>query len=132
MTRALEKLTQDLLDFKVELSKFRKKGVDVKIIELRIMNLHSKINVIELSDTSDGLHNVAQTLEKAKLELEEARLNRVKQLISMISDYIESVDKDNAKFYYNELMDIYRELTHKNKAKMKQACLEIRKKIITY
>jgi len=132
MTRALDKLKQELLDFKAELSKYRKKGVDVKLINLKIMNLPSKVDVIELSDTSEGLHNLNQTLEKAKSELEEAKLKRVKQLISMISDFIKSADKDNAKFYYNELMELYALLGPKNKTKMKDACLDIRKKIITY
>ena len=69
----IEEMKRILKELKGEISQLRKKGVDMGIAELKIINIPSKIQMAEITKKSDDLIKVRQLLAEAKKEIESAK-----------------------------------------------------------
>ena len=66
----IEEMKRILKGLKGEISQLRKKGADMKIAELKITNIPSKIQMAEITKKNDDIIKVRQLLTEAKKEIE--------------------------------------------------------------
>ena len=62
-----------LKELRDEISQLRKKGIDAKIAELKIINIPSKIQMAEITKKDDDIIKARQLILEAKKEIESIR-----------------------------------------------------------
>ena len=70
----IESLKEELLEIKQRLSQYRKKGIETKIVELRIANIPSKIKMIEVTRDLKDVQKADAQLKLAKIDADELEL----------------------------------------------------------
>ena len=68
---AIESFKENLNDLKIRLSQLRKKGINAKIAELRIMQIPAKIKMAEITKENKDAQKIMVLLNAAKQEIEE-------------------------------------------------------------
>ena len=66
----IDEMKRILKELRGEISQLRKKGVDMGIAELKIINIPSKIQMAEITKKDDDIIKVRQLLTEAKKEIE--------------------------------------------------------------
>ena len=66
----IDEMKRILKELRGEISQLRKKGVDMGIAELKIINIPSKIQMAEITKKSDDVIKVRQLLAEAKKEID--------------------------------------------------------------
>ncbi len=67
---AIESLKEQLNDIKQKISQCRKKGLDTKIAEIKIINIPSKIKMLETTKNYKDIQKISKLLNSAKAEIE--------------------------------------------------------------
>ena len=116
-------------ELKAELSSVRKKGADVKQAEMQIKQIEGKLKLALIAGEEE-MGKVRKAIEGFRDEIGNAWLDAADKIIEKLDDFTEMNEMDNAEFYYKELMQIYGKLTNEQKAKLKDKCIELRKKIL--
>lgn len=155
-----EQLKKELEDIKFELSSLRKKGIDTKIADLKIMNIPSKINMIKITKSSRDIGNVKRLMisawqeitvikKEAGLETEplSEKINEIRnpnknipdqapefklanQLIQEANNFINSKKYNEAHELYTKINEVYRKLPKESKAQIYKSCMDIHKSLL--
>ena len=70
MDLTIDSLKDELNDIKLKISLCRKKGMDTKIAELKVMAIPSKIKLLEITKDYKDVQKVNNMINDAKIEIE--------------------------------------------------------------
>ncbi|MCK5281912.1 MAG: hypothetical protein KAK00_00750 [Nanoarchaeota archaeon] len=73
-TNISDELNSKLKELKNEISQMRKKGINVKIAEMKIMNIPSKIRIAEITNEKESNMKVEQLLDDVEKEIESTKI----------------------------------------------------------
>lgn len=71
----IEDLKMQLNEIKQRISQFRRRGLDTKIAELKVILIPSKIRIVELTREYKDVQKISNMLNDAKAELESIEKN---------------------------------------------------------
>ena len=132
MDLAIESLKEQLNDIKAKISICRKKGMDTKVAELKIMAVPSKIKMIEVTKDYKDVQKVSSMLDNARAEIESTEkeglnseneisksdgLQEIFDLMKSTSMLLNEKRVKDAKIYYLKCVDIYKKLPEEDKRK---------------
>ena len=140
----IESLKEELNEIKQRLSLYRKKGIDTKVVELRIANIPSKIKMIEVTKDLKDVQKANSQLRLAKMDAEELeqayqeKLDQKPQIqkddelvaIEYLMDETEKMIKNQrpkeGKVQFMRCYKLYNELKPENKGKVFERLNKIR------
>jgi hypothetical protein len=138
---AIENLKTELRDINLKISELRKAGLDVKIAELKVMNIPYKIQFAEVTKGYNDIEKINNMLGEVKSEIaniENANktcinnngLNDINILINKINRAIGENRLQEAKSYYSESVRLYKKLKNANKKEIFEKLNKLRTKLI--
>ena len=74
----LSKLRQKLIEIKARISQCRKKGINPKLVELRITNIPSKIKYAEVTEDFKDVEKINALVIEAEAEIKYTEENKMK------------------------------------------------------
>ena len=149
MEDKIKKIEDEYKKLHDELSNLRKEGADMKIAELSLMNIPSKIDYARISKKEEDFTNVMSLLKNIEVEMNEARNEldnskeneildikkpSAREIIQDMLDgaayFMQNARKSEAVDLYNEIMNQYKLLSKAEKKIVLPNCMELRKIIL--
>ena len=141
---AVESLKNRLKELKTQISEYRKKGYDMKIADLKSMNISSKIQMASITEDEKDIRKIIALLNDVEKEIDIAKKESFKKeedvlnlkglRIEILIDKAEYLLKDNkikrAKSVYSEIESLYNKLPNKLKKELFGKCASLHKKIV--
>ena len=140
----IENLKMQLNEIKQKISQCRKKGLDTKIAELKIMAIPSKIKMAEITRDYKEAQKINNMLNNAKAELEDIekdglnsgdetseynQLKRTYILIEKIEGLLNENKIKEAKDNYLKCIDFYKNLHEHGKKELFERLSDLRARI---
>jgi hypothetical protein len=134
---AIENLKTELNEVKLRVSECRKKGFDMGIATLKMMNIPSKIRMAEITRSQADIEKAKRLLSEVKDEIDEVEkksaANMEKEINILISKINELLDQNNgeeAKKYYIEAVHAYKQMQDNGQEKVFKKLEEARRRLI--
>ena len=140
----IENLKEQLNEIKQRISQCRKKGLDTKIAELKMMLIPSKINMVEITRDYKEVQKINNMLNDAKAELEniekeslnsgnetseDNRLKDIYILIEKIEELLNENKIKEAKDNYLKCINFYKNLPESSKKEIFERLSDLRVRI---
>ena len=139
----IEDLKAQLNEIKQRISQFRKKGLDTKIVQLKIMSIPSKIKMVEATKDYKDVKKITNMINDAKAEvrslekeslnieneIEDNQLKNISILMEKIDVFLNVNKIKEAKENYLECINIYKNLPQENKKDIFNKLNELRIRI---
>ena len=125
----IENLKEQLNEIKQKISQCRKKGLDTKIAELKIMDIPSKINMVEITKDFKDIQKINEMLNNVRIEIDSTQkdyliinneiinspLNEIYALMEKIDKMLNNNKIKEAKENYLKCINIYNGIPQINK-----------------
>ena len=125
----IENLKEQLNEIKQKISQCRKKGLDTKIAEIKIMAIPSKINMVEITKDFKDIQKINEMLNTARIEIDaiekddlsinneisDSSLNEIYVLMEKIDKLLNSNKIKEAKENCLKCINIYNDIPQINK-----------------
>ena len=138
---SIEDMKQSVLDMKLKLTEFRKKGKYTKIAEMKMGLINSKIKMVEVTREIKDVMKVNKIIDDAKNEIKfigndgykvQDEIDPFLEIIKMISQIDKSIKsgrKKDAVEIYNNAQNLYKSVQDEYKKEVFLRLNEIHKKL---
>ena len=128
----IESLKEQLNEIRQTISQCRKKGLDTKIAEIKIIAIPSKINMVEITKDFKDIQKINVMLNNVRIEIDaiekdylsinneisESSLNEIYALMEKMDKLLNSNKIKEAKVNYLICINIYKSIIRINKKKV--------------
>ena len=134
----IDNLKDQLLEVKQHISECRKKGLDTKIAELRVIPIPAKIKLLEVTREIKDVQKVISLLNLAKNEVDEIKkqdlnsddsieenINSMRMLQTKINASLDGRNLGEAKRYYQKAREIFPKLAREEKKEVYKSLSDI-------
>ena len=133
-----DELNKTVNELRARISELRKKGADMKIASLKILEVPPKISMFKITKDSKDLERIKTSIEYVEKEINEANnklgLDNIDKIHILINDaniYLDNNRKTDAENTYEKIEKIYSGLSGESKLKLKYELDNLNKKIAT-
>ena len=133
-----DELNKTVNELRARISELRKKGADMKIASLKILEVPPKISMFKITKDSKDLERIKTSIEYVEKEINESNnklgLDNIDKIHILINDaniYLDNNRKTDAENTYEKIEKIYSGLSGESKLKLKYELDNLNKKIAT-
>jgi len=129
----MKELNKELDDIKGKISSLRKRGIDTKIVEYKIMNIPSKIKMASITNKKRDVNYIKSIFERVLVDIdvlerhymaEQKKLVYMQELLNKGMLFLQNKQFRECLPLYYEIRNFYRDLSIESKYKVLDKCVK--------